>query len=465
MSNEVAMMRVDPRVALEPRDRSEAWALAKVAVESGFFAVKNPAEALVILMTGRELGLTAMQSLRGIYIVKGRPMVSADAMVACVMADPRCELWQPVESTDQRCVIRTKRRGMSEPVTGTFTMDDAKAAQLTGSDMYRKYPRVMLRHRCAAELVREVYPDIILGIFCEGEIPGEDPRGFVSLAREASSEPPAEPARELPATTNAPVLDATPAPADKIPALHTMGVESAKPSRKSEPPAQETAPADVPVTESEVLAAFKERAALIELPGESVAVWLKNRALVAKIPPEERKAAWGVLVAKTREVGRMKDANAAETWLKRAIKAEDDRNNPPPDDPPTGTDGPARPSAANDTSATSAPVAPCATPASAPQALDVVDAPGARSDGGDDLSTRAARRKHLGTKHHERAVLASYAAHSGLPHYLDDCTARLTEIEARDGTRLSELTARKRLVDARNKSLTKPAQSAMEKAA
>lgn len=463
------MMRVDPRVALEPRDRSEAWALAKVAVESGFFAVKNPAEALVILMTGRELGLTAMQSLRGIYIVKGRPMVSADAMVACVMADPRCELWQPVESTDQRSVIRTKRRGMAEPVTGTFTMDDAKAAQLTGSDMYRKYPRVMLRHRCAAELVREVYPDIILGIFCEGEIPGEDPRGFVSLAREASSETPAEPARELPATTSAPVLDATPAPADKIPALHTMGIET-KPARKSEPPPAQvkpTAPAldEIPDDEPPQLTTFRLRVSRVELPGEGVAVWRSERPVLAKIDAAHRETAWKLLCAHVEKVGQLKNA---KVWLKKAIAEADarDAEGPLPDhDPPTGTDGPARPGAANDTSATSTPVAHGATPASAPQALDVVDAPDARSDGGDDLSTRAARRKHLGTKHCERAVVASYAAHSGLPHYLDDCTARLTEIEARDGTRLSELTARKRLVDARNKSLTKPAQSAMEKAA
>ena len=36
-SNDI--VQVNPRVALEPRDRNEAWQLAKVAVESGFFAV------------------------------------------------------------------------------------------------------------------------------------------------------------------------------------------------------------------------------------------------------------------------------------------------------------------------------------------------------------------------------------------------------------------------------------------
>jgi hypothetical protein len=62
-------------------------------------------------------------------------------------------------------------------------------------------------------------------------------------------------------------------------------------------------------------------------------------------------------------------------------------------------------------------------------------------------------------------VEASYAAHPDLPGYLDDCTARMTAIVAPDGTRLSALTARKRLVDARNKAMAKRAQSAMERAA
>ncbi len=211
------------------------------------------------------------------------------------------------------------------------------------------------------------------------------------------------------------------------------------------------------------LADLRQALAGVDLPGECCALWMKH---APRLLPDDLRTAWGETVARLEKVGKM---HRGGVWLRKAIAEECERRNVtvplPPDDPPTGTDGPARPGAANDTSATSTPVAHGATPASAPQALDVVDAPDARSDGGDDLSTRAARRKHLGTKHHERAVVASYAAHCGLPHYLDDCTARLTEIVAPDGTRLSELTARKRLVDARNKSLTKHAQSAMEKAA
>lgn len=309
-SNDI--VQVNPRVALEPRDRNEAWQLAKVAVESGFFAVKNAAEALIIIMTGRELGLTTTQSLRGIYVVKGRPMVSADAMVACVVADPRCEFWQPVESTTERCVIRTKRRGAPEPVTGVFTMEDAKNAGLLGSDMYKKYPRVMLRHRCAAELVREVYPDVVLGIYCEGEVPGEDPRGFVSLPREESRR--ASPEGALDAPPEAPVVASVQGEAV---ANDVAARESAPSSAVAAPP-----PPPLPAADPPALLAFNERVGEIELPGEGVAVWMKHRDEIMALGPEVSTPAWKALVARVESVGKMKGAG---TWLKKACAEEDAR--------------------------------------------------------------------------------------------------------------------------------------------
>lgn len=158
------------RTALEPQSLDEARLLAKIAVDSRFFAVKSAEEALVIMLTGRELGLTAMQSLRGIYIVQGRPLVAADTLVAAVLASGKCEEWQPLENTADRCTIRTKRRGAPAPVTKTWTMADARTAGLVGKGIWSQYPKTMLRHRCAAELVREVYPDVALGMYVPEEI-------------------------------------------------------------------------------------------------------------------------------------------------------------------------------------------------------------------------------------------------------------------------------------------------------
>lgn len=306
------------------------------------------------------------------------------------------------------------------------------------------------------------------------------------------------------------------APAANLPALHTLGVE-VKPSRKSEPPRPSAfdvfADALGKATSlTDVVGLWHQYAQTLHGAGSEnaadglVSAWLEDHGhalthteqqtmLARGYTPDALYAIDGIAELKTAadvvtwrirndallaQIGEPSSNTvkmvAARRWARLAGvtttkpgvafgEAVKRAMNPPPDhDPPTGTDGPARP-AANDTSATSTPVAHGAAPATTSQALDAVDAPGTRSDGGDDLSTRRARRAHLRTKHHERAVLASFGAHCGLPGYFDDCIARMTEIEAPDGTRLSALTARAKLLAAREQATTKHAQGAMENAA
>ena len=144
--------------------------LAKIATASGLCRVKRPEEAAVILLTGRELGLSPMQSLRGIYVVNGTPVLSADLLVAVVRRSGLCGSWRVTESTPERCTITTTRVGETEPSTRTWTMADAKRANVTGKPIWSQYPAQMLRHRCAADLAREVYPDVVLGLYTPEEM-------------------------------------------------------------------------------------------------------------------------------------------------------------------------------------------------------------------------------------------------------------------------------------------------------
>jgi hypothetical protein len=89
----------------------------------------------------------------------------------------------------------------------------------------------------------------------------------------------------------------------------------------------------------------------IDIPGESVGVWVKHRAAISVLPAPSREAAWRALCKKTEEVGKMKNA---KVWLKRAIAEEDARaagphngDGPPFDDGPRGGGAP-RPAPAND---------------------------------------------------------------------------------------------------------------------
>ena len=148
--------------------------LARIAVASGYTSCRKPEEAAMLIITGQELGLSPMQSMRGIYVVSGKPVLSADLMVAVVRRSGLCESWRTVESTPDRCTITTRRKGESSDSSRTWTAADAKRAGLiTGRGTWAAYPATMLRHRCAADLAREVYPDVLMGLYDPEELGGE----------------------------------------------------------------------------------------------------------------------------------------------------------------------------------------------------------------------------------------------------------------------------------------------------
>lgn len=153
----------------QPQDYDGLVGLAKTVVRSSICAVKSPEDALMILLTGAELGLSAMQSLRGIHVVKGRPVLAADTMGAVVRKSGICETLHLVESTDERCTYKTKRKDDTREESVTWTMEDAKRARLDG-DNWKKYPKAMLRARALSAICRAVYPDVVAGLYDPDEM-------------------------------------------------------------------------------------------------------------------------------------------------------------------------------------------------------------------------------------------------------------------------------------------------------
>lgn len=163
---------IAPETAFEPRSIDEAFKLAQRLVSSGFLpkAITKPESALAIIITGRELGLTVMQSLRSIHIIDGKPVLSADLMLALVKRSSRCQFLKLVESTGKIATYETQR--MHETKTKmSFTIEQAQAAGVANKDNWKKYPDAMLRARCIAALARAVYPDLLMGIYETDEIP------------------------------------------------------------------------------------------------------------------------------------------------------------------------------------------------------------------------------------------------------------------------------------------------------
>ncbi len=65
------------------------------------------------------------------------------------------------------CTVSIRRRDKprsSPPHTVTWTLDDAAAANLTAKDVWKKYPRVMLKRRAVVECVRDECPEVLMGM-------------------------------------------------------------------------------------------------------------------------------------------------------------------------------------------------------------------------------------------------------------------------------------------------------------
>lgn len=156
---------------LTPTSFSEVREFATLAVKSGLLsdAITTPEAAFVIIATGLELGLSPMQSLRGIHVVEGKPILSADLLVALAKRSPDCVYFRLVESSYERATYETLRKGDPKPTSLTWTLEDARRAELVGKRTWKAHPAAMLRARCAAALARAVYPDLLLGVYEDSE--------------------------------------------------------------------------------------------------------------------------------------------------------------------------------------------------------------------------------------------------------------------------------------------------------
>lgn len=177
---------------LVPTNLNEAITMARIFARSVIIpdALRGkPADVFATIMAGVELGLAPMASLRLIFIIKGKPSLSADAMVALALSRGAAEYFICIESTAERATYETKRRGQPKRRM-TFQLSQAKTAKLLekADSNWATYPEAMLRARAKSALARDVYPDVLAGIYTPDEL--ED--GTIDVEVDDVKPPPTE---------------------------------------------------------------------------------------------------------------------------------------------------------------------------------------------------------------------------------------------------------------------------------
>lgn len=148
----------------------------------------KPSDVLAMVLYGQDLGLTAMQSLQAIYVVKGRPHMSGQLWIAktreaghrlfipCAQCGeareghPKGGDHRYVADHDtEHCTVTIVRGDTGESNTSTYTIEDAKTAKLLSNDNWIKRPKTMLMWRATTENCRFICPEVALGFAVTGE--------------------------------------------------------------------------------------------------------------------------------------------------------------------------------------------------------------------------------------------------------------------------------------------------------
>jgi hypothetical protein len=172
---------------------------AEAAVKSGMVnGTTRPDQALFVILKGYELGITPIEALSNIHLIKGKPGLSVQLMISLANRSgmlTRLDIPDASDAArDKKATVTAVRRDRPDsPVTMTFSMEDAQAAGLLSNPTWKQYPGQMLVNRAISMLLRRIIPEALSGMYLIEEL-------------EASSfdEPPAPhvastPAPQLPA--------------------------------------------------------------------------------------------------------------------------------------------------------------------------------------------------------------------------------------------------------------------------
>jgi hypothetical protein len=135
------------------------------------------------ILSGQELGLQPMASLRSMDIIQGVPALRAHAMRGLVQSHGHDV--EVVSATPQKVVMRGKRKGKSRWQTVEWDLDRARLLGLTGKNEWKKQPQTMLTARATGEICRLIASDVLFAMpYAAEEL---DPATAASLGSTAVS--------------------------------------------------------------------------------------------------------------------------------------------------------------------------------------------------------------------------------------------------------------------------------------
>lgn len=180
----MAAKKEDKEVSVFTGKMAEQMAIAKELATSGMVPmsyIAKPGAIFATIQYGAEFGLPPMTALQNIANINGKPSMGADMLIGLAFKHKDFAGYKIIESTDTKCIVSIwrffPRINEATEFKATFTLDDAKKAGIydpskTGS-AWNKWRARMLKHRADAFVVRDAFPDVLMGKYSIEEMDPE----------------------------------------------------------------------------------------------------------------------------------------------------------------------------------------------------------------------------------------------------------------------------------------------------
>lgn len=141
--------------------------MANAFAKSNFFGTKTPDQALSLMLIAQAEGLHPAIAARDYDIINGKPAKKSEAIHRSFLQAGGKITWHELNDSKADATFYHHQGG---EVRLQWDITTAKKAGLADKDIWKKYPRQMLRNRIISEGVRTVYPMATSGLLSEDEV-------------------------------------------------------------------------------------------------------------------------------------------------------------------------------------------------------------------------------------------------------------------------------------------------------
>jgi hypothetical protein len=187
------LVKIEHAAPPQRRSFDEIMRMAETIAKSRLFGVTQVDQVVALMLMAEAEGRHVASAMQDYSVIQGKPSLKAEAMLARFQQAGGRVKWTELSDTRVAAIFS---HSQCEPVEIDWDMQRARMAGLGGKDMWKKFPRQMLRARVISEGVRTAYPGALGGMYAPEEVidfepsavPSRAPAAAIAHAREVDAE-------------------------------------------------------------------------------------------------------------------------------------------------------------------------------------------------------------------------------------------------------------------------------------